>query len=116
MNVTINIDQLKATIKQIKSPPISKEIAELALEQLPKNLLDDLIQTIYYERVKQTPYFIAQHVTLLLNKYYFDSLKDLIEFLNRNSLHQQKINDKIVQTALEKNIPLEGYNITYVNR
>lgn len=116
MNVQVNVEQLKAALRQIKNPKVSQELAELALELLPKNLLDDTIQTYYFQYVKKTPYFIAQHMTYPLKKYYFHDDKELIDFLNENSVHATKVNIKILETALLHKIPLEGYNITYVNR
>jgi hypothetical protein len=116
MNININVEQLKAAIRQIKSPPTSLELAELALQQLPKNMLDDLIQTVYFEKVLQTPYFILQHATLRFKKYYFTTLEETTKFLNENSLRSTRTTKEMVETAIKNKIVLEGYEIFYINK
>ena len=82
--------------------------------QMPDNYVDDIIKTLYYERLYVGTYYIVQHSTYTYDKHIFLNYAEVLEFLNSVKLEDKQITKFTLANAIERGTTISGYKINKI--
>ena len=117
MNYTIDREKFKQLLLQFKGDiPYQTELVNTLFAQMPDNYVDDIIKTLYYERLYVGTYYIVQHSTYTYDKHIFLNYAEVLEFLNSVRLEDRLITKFTLTNAIERGNSLCGYNIIKIVR
>ena len=112
MNFTIDREKFKQLLSQFKGDIIYEtELIQTLFNQMPENYVNDLIETLYYERIYKGTYYLVQHSVYSTDKHIFFNYAEIIEFLNSVKLDDKGINKFTISAAIEKGNVVAGYKV-----
>lgn len=116
MNFTIDREKFKQLLSQFKGDIIYEtELIHTLFNQMPENYVNNLIETLYYERVYKGMYYLVQHSIYSTDKHIFFNYAEIIEFLNSVKLDDRGINKFTISAAIEKGNVVAGYKVFKIN-
>lgn len=115
MNYTIDREKFKQLLLQFKGDiPYQTELVNTLFAQMPDNYVDDIIKTLYYERLYVGTYYIVQHSTYTYDKHIFLNYAEVLEFLNSVKLEDRQITKFTLANAIERGTTISGYKINKI--
>lgn len=115
MNYTIDREKFKQLLLQFKGDiPYQTELVNTLFAQMPDNYVDDIIKTLYYERLYVGTYYIVQHSTYIYDKHIFLNYAEVLEFLNSVKLEDKQITKFTLANAIERGTTISGYKINKI--
>lgn len=115
MNYTIDREKFKQLLLQFKGDiPYQTELVNTLFAQMPDNYVDDIIKTLYYERLYVGTYYIVQHSTYTYDKHIFLNYAEVLEFLNSVKLEDKQITKFTLANAIERGTTISGYKINKI--
>ena len=115
MNYTIDREKFKQLLLQFKGDiPYQTELVNTLFAQMPDNYVDDIIKTLYYERLYVGTYYIVQHSTYTYDKHIFLNYSEVLEFLNSVKLEDKQITKFTLANAIERGTTISGYKINKI--
>lgn len=115
MNYTIDREKFKQLLLQFKGDiPYQTELVNTLFAQMPDNYVDDIIKTLYYERLYVGTYYIVQHSTYTYDKHIFLNYAEVLEFLNSVKLEDKQITKFTLANAIERSTTISGYKINKI--
>ena len=117
MNVTIDREKFKQLLSQFRGDiPYQTELLNTLFSQMPDNYVNDIVRTMYYERLYIGTYYVVQHSIYTSDKHIFLNYAELLEFLNSVKLEDRNITKFTLAAAIEKGSPICGYIINKIVR
>lgn len=117
MNFTIDREKFKELLSQFKGDiPYQTELLNTLLKQLPDNYVDEIVKTLYYERLYIGTYYLVQHSLYSYDKHIFFNYAEILEFLNSVRLEDKNIGKFALSNAIENGTTIWGYNIKKIIR
>ena len=115
MNYTIDREKFKQLLLQFKGDiPYQTELVNTLFAQMPDNYVDDIIKTLYYDRLYVGTYYIVQHSTYTYDKHIFLNYAEVLEFLNSVKLEDRQITKFTLANAIERGTTISGYKINKI--
>jgi len=107
----------------IGDAPYQIELIRTIMNQMPEQVVKQMIEELYYDHVYEGPVYIAQHAVFKDDVRYFPNYESLTKFLNDvnkftseyNTDSLLTIDRKSIQKRMNDGIPLCGYMITMKN-
>ena len=116
MNVSIDREKFKQLLSQFRGDiPYQTDLVNTLFNQMPENYVNNLIETLYYERVYKGMYYLVQHSIYSTDKHIFFNYAEIIEFLNSVKLDDRGINKFTISAAIEKGNVVAGYKVFKIN-
>jgi hypothetical protein len=117
MNFTIDREKFKQLLSQFRGDiPYQTDLVNTLFNQMPDNYVDDIIKTMYYERIFIGTYYVVQHSVYTSEKYIFEDYAGVLGFLNSIKLEDKLITKFTLTNAIERKTSLCGYNIIKIIR
>lgn len=117
MNVTIDREKFKQLLSQFRGDiPYQTELVNILFGQMPDNYVDDIIKTLYYERLFVGTYYVVRHVTYTYDKHIFLNYSEVLGFLNSVKLEDKAITKFTLSNAIDRGTTISGYKINKVVR
>ena len=117
MNVTIDREKFKQLLSQFKGDiPYQTDLVNTLFNQMPENYVNDIVKTMYYERIYIGTYYIVQHSVYTYDRHIFSNYSEVLDFLNSNKLEDKAITKFTLASAIERGNSLCGYKINKIVR
>ena len=117
----VDKERFKEFLSQfIGDAPYQIELINTILDQMPRQVVEQFIEELYYDQVYKGPVYIAQHVVFKDEIHYFPNHQSLLQFLNEANKFSNEYNPdslltldkKTVAKRIKEKIPLCGYMIS----
>lgn len=117
MNVTIDREKFKQLLSQFKGDiPYQTDLVNTLFNQMPNNYVDDIIRTMYYERIYIGTYYVVQHSIYTYDRHIFLNYSEVLDFLNSVKLEDKAITKFTLSSAIDRGTSISGYKINKVVR
>lgn len=117
MNVTIDREKFKQLLSQFKGDiPYQTDLVNTLFNQMPDNYVDDIIRTMYYERIYIGTYYVVQHSIYTYDRHIFLNYSEVLDFLNSVKLEDKAITKFTLSSAIDRGTSISGYKINKVVR
>lgn len=117
MNVTIDREKFKQLLSQFKGDiPYQTDLVNTLFNQMPDNYVDDIIRTMYYERIYIGTYYVVQHSIYTYDRHIFLNYSEVLDFLNSVKLEDKAITKFTLANAIDRCTSISGYKINKVVR
>lgn len=117
MNVTIDREKFKQLLSQFRGDiPYQTDLVNTLFNQMPDNYVDDIVKTMYYERIYIGTYYVVQHSVYTHDKQIFVNYADVLEFLNSIKLEDKNITKFTLTNAIDRGTTISGYYIKKITR
>lgn len=117
MNFTIDREKFKELLSQFRGDIIYQtELLHTILNQLPDAYVDDIVRTLYYERLFIGTYYEVQHTLYKQDKRIFLSFSEVQEFLNEVRLDDKVVGKFALANAIQNGNSISGYIIRKIIR
>lgn len=117
MNVTIDREKFKQLLSQFKGDiPYQTDLVNTLFNQMPENYVNDIVKTMYYERIYIGTYYVVSHSIYTYDRHIFLNYSEVLDFLNSNKLEDKAITKFTLANAIERNTSLCGYKINKIIR
>lgn len=117
MNVSIDREKFKQLLSQFKGDiPYQTELVTTLFNQMPDNYVDDIVRTMYYERLYIGTYYVVQHSVYTYDKHIFLNYAEVLEFLNSVRIEDRLITKFTLANAIERKTSICGYYINKIIR
>ena len=117
MNVTIDREKFKQLLSQFKGDiPYQTDLINTLFSQMPDNYVDDIIRTMYYERIYIGTYYVVQHSIYTHDRHIFLNYSEVLDFLNSVKLEDKAITKFTLSSAIDRGTSISGYKINKVVR
>lgn len=117
MNVTIDREKFKQLLSQFRGDiPYQTDLVNTLFNQMPDNYVDDIVRTMYYERIYIGTYYVVQHSVYTYDRHILLNYTELLDFLNSVKLDDKNITKFTLASAIERGTPLCGYIIKKIVR
>ena len=117
MNVTIDREKFKQLLSQFKGDiPYQTDLVNTLFNQMPDNYVDDIIRTMYYERIYIGTYYVVQHSIYTYDRHIFLNYSEVLDFLNSIKLEDKAITKFTLSSAIDRGTSISGYKINKVVR
>lgn len=114
MNVTIDREKFKQLLSQFRGDiPYQTDLVNTLFNQMPDNYVNDIIRTMYYERIYIGTYYVVQHSVYTYDKHIFLNYTEVLEFLNSVKLEDKNITKFTLANAIDRGTTISGY---YINK
>lgn len=114
MNVTIDREKFKQLLSQFRGDiPYQTDLVNTLFNQMPDNYVNDIIRTMYYERIYIGTYYVVQHSVYTYDKHIFLNYTEVLEFLNSVKLEDKNITKFTLANAIDRGATISGY---YINK
>lgn len=115
MNVTIDREKFKQLLSQFRGDiPYQTELINTLFDQLPDNYVDDIVRTMYYERIYIGTYYVVQHSIYTYDRHIFSNYTEVLDFLNSVKLEDKTITKFTLANAIDRGTIISGYKINKI--
>ena len=117
MNFTIDRERFKELLFQFRGDiPYQTELVKQLFDQLPDAYVDDIVKTMYYERIYIGTYYVVQHSVYNYDRHIFQNYAEVLDFLNANKLEDKAITKFTLTNAIDRHTTISGYYINKIIR
>ena len=114
MNVSIDREKFKQLLSQFKGDiPYQTDLVNTLFNQMPNNYVDDIVRTLYYERIYIGTYYVVQHSVYTYDRHIFLNYTEVLDFLNSVKLEDKNITKFTLANAIDRHTTISGY---YINK
>lgn len=115
-NFTIDREKFKELLVQFKGDiSYQTELVKILLNQLPDNYVNELVNTLYYERLYKGTYYIIQHHLYPQDRKIVQTFDECFAYLK--SICFDEVTIYQLKKAVENNTMICGYYVTrYKNK
>jgi len=111
-NFTIDKEKFKEILVQFKGDiSYETELVKILLNQLPDNYVDELVNTLYHERIYEGNYYIVQHYKYPQDRKILHTFDEVLAYLKGLSF-EKEVTVYNLKRAIDNNTMLIGYYIT----
>lgn len=117
MNVTIDREKFKQLLSQFRGDiPYQTELVNTLFNQMPEHYVNDIIRTMYYERLYIGTYYVVQHSVYNYDRHIFLNYTEVLDFLNSVKLEDKTITKFTLANAIDRKTSICGYIINKIVR
>ena len=117
MNVSIDREKFKQLLSQFRGDiPYQTDLVNTLFNQMPDNYVDDIVRTMYYERIYIGTYYVVQHSVYTYDRHIFLNYTEVLDFLNSVKLEDKAITKFTLANAIERGTSISGYKINKIVR
>lgn len=111
MNITIDREKFKEMLKQFKGDVgYQAELVKVLFSQLPDSYVNELVNTLYFERVYEGTYYLIQHHLYPQDRKLVKTFDECFDYLS--SICFETITPIKLRRAISNKSMLCGYYIT----
>lgn len=115
MNFTIDRERFKELLFQFRGDiPYQTELVKQLFDQLPDAYVDDIVKTMYYERIYIGTYYVVQHSIYTYDRHIFSNYTDVLDFLNSVKIEDKTITKFTLANAIDRGTTICGYKINKI--
>lgn len=117
MNVTIDREKFKQLLSQFRGDiPYQTELVKTLFNQMPEHYVNDIVRTMYYERLYIGTYYVVQHSVYNYDRHIFLNYTEVLDFLNSVKLEDKAITKFTLSNAIDRGTSISGYYINKIVR
>lgn len=117
MNFTIDREKFKELLSQFRGDiPYQTDLVNTLFNQMPDNYVNDIVRTMYYERIYIGTYYVVQHSVYTYDRHIFVNYSEVLDFLNSVKLEDKAITKFTLSNAIDRGTSISGYYIKKIIR